>query len=159
MMIMNKTWFGLVLLLLIGCSKDSTVTPEAQLAKDVAIIDKYLSDNGITAISDPSGLRYVVTTAGTGVKPTLLNKIKVKYVGKLMSSGAIFDETKGTATATFALSTLIQGWQIGFPLLNKGSKATMYIPSGLCYGTKGAPPTIPTNANLIFDVELIDVTN
>ena len=150
---MKKISFGLFLIVLISCSKDITVSVEEQLQKDIETIDKYLTDNAITAETDPSGLRYVVTTPGTGMKPTLINKIKVRYTGKLMSNGAIFDQTTGTSTATFALSSLIIGWQIGFPLLNKGSKATMYIPSGLGYGPKGSSPAIPANAILIFDVE------
>jgi FKBP-type peptidyl-prolyl cis-trans isomerase FkpA/FKBP-type peptidyl-prolyl cis-trans isomerase FklB len=51
---------------------------------------------------------------------------------------------------------LIQGWQIGFTLLNKGSKATLYVPSSLGYGPNGYPPSIPANANLVFEIELID---
>ena len=170
-MIMKKFFFGLVLFILIGCSKDATVAPlspedqlikdiaavdQDQLKKDIATIDLYLTAAGTTAISDPTGLRYVVTTVGTGVKPTLANKVTVKYTGKLMSNGAIFDQS---SSATFTLSSLIVGWRIGFPLLNKGSKADLYVPSGYAYGVRGAPPAISANANLIFKVELIDVTN
>ena len=84
------------------------------------------------------------------------SKVTVKYTGKLMSNGAIFDQSN---SAAFTLSSLIVGWRIAFPLLNKGSKADLYIPSGYAYGVKGALPTISANANLIFKVELIDVTN
>ena len=168
---MKKSLLGLVLFLLIGCSKDATVVPlsaedqlikdiavvdQVQLKKDIATIDLYLTAAGTTAISDPTGLRYVVTTVGTGVKPTLTSKVTVKYTGKLMSNGAIFDQSN---SAAFTLSSLIVGWRIAFPLLNKGSKADLYIPSGYAYGVKGALPTISANANLIFKVELIDVTN
>lgn len=159
---MKKTLFGLFLLLLIGCSKDSTVSPESQLEKDTAAIDKYLADKGITALKDPSGLRYVITTPGQGASPVVTSVCTVKYKGTLMSNGAIFDQS--TVATNFSsssvpgglpLSSLILGWQIGFQLLSKGSVATLYIPSGLAYGTKGASPTIPTNANLIFDVTLV----
>lgn len=137
-----------------GCS-DKPITPQEQLQRDITAIDKYLADNGITAQSDPSGLRYVITTAGTGAKPKISNTVTVKYVGKLMSNGTIFDQATANSV-NFPLANLIQGWQIGFQLLPKGSKATLYVPSGLGYGTRGSPPAIPANANLIFDVELID---
>ncbi len=170
-MMMKKNFFVLVLLVLMGCSKTATLVPlsaddqlikdlstvdPVQLEKDIATIDKYLAADGVKAIIDPSGLRYVVTTVGTGAKPLLINKVTVKYSGKLMNNGAIFDQS---SSATFTLSTLIIGWRIGFPLLNKGSKAVLYVPSGYAYGIRGAPPNISANANLIFTVELLDVTN
>ena len=153
---MRKTSFGFFMLLLIGCSTDKALTSEEQLKKDVATIDKYLTDNNITAQTDPSGLRYVVTTAGpaAGVKPIISSTITVKYVGKLMSTGVVFDQR--AAPISFLLSGLIDGWVIGFQLLTKGSKATLYVPSGLGYKTSGSG-SIPPNANLIFEVELIDV--
>lgn len=148
---------ALVALAAVSCKDDAELSEAEQLKKDVATIDKYLADNNITAQTDDSGLRYVVTTAGTGIKPTVASTITVKYVGKFLDGGAIFDQS--TAGVSFPLANLIKGWQIGFPLLNKGSKATLYIPSGLGYGKQGYPGSIPSNANLIFDVELIDVRN
>jgi hypothetical protein len=75
----KKSFVGLILLLA-ACSTDKTLSAEEQLLKDIATIDKYLSDNGITnAIKDPSGLRYVVTTAApAGAKmPILTSQITV----------------------------------------------------------------------------------
>ena len=154
---MRKICFAICVVLLAGCSTDKTLSPAEQLIRDVAIIDKYISDNGITnVVQDPSGLRYVITTAGTtgGVKPTIANQISVQYTGKLLSTGGVFDQH--TTAVTFPLSSLIQGWQIAFPLFPIKTKATLFIPSGLGYGTTGSG-SIPANANLIFDVFLFDV--
>jgi FKBP-type peptidyl-prolyl cis-trans isomerase len=96
----------------------------------------------------------VITTQGTGTKPTLTNSIKVKYKGTLLSNGQIFDQAN--SAVVFKLSSLITGWKIGFQLLPAGSKATLYIPSGLAYGT-GSVGSIPPNSNLIFEVELFEV--
>lgn len=148
---------AIVSIVVLSCGKDPELTTAEQLEKDVATIDKYLADKSITALSDESGLRYVITTPGTGIKPTISSTVTVKYVGKFLDNGSIFDQS--TSAVSFPLANLIKGWQIGFPLLNKGSKATLYIPSGLGYGKQGYPPAIPSNANLIFDVELIDVKN
>jgi len=49
---------------------------------------------------------------------------------------------------------VIPGWDEGLLLLNKGSKATLFIPASLAYGAAGSPPVIPENADLIFYVEL-----
>lgn len=128
-------------------------TQRAQLEKDGALIDSYLKKNRINAVQDTTGLRYVVTSPGTGDKPSLSQVITVNYIGKLMENGKVFDQSK--TPATFRLITLIPGWQIGFPLLPVGSKATLYVPSSLGYGPKGSPPNIPPDANLIFEIELV----
>ena len=157
---MKKVFFILCLLVIVaGCKDDAVQLSDAeQLQKDIEIIDKYLSDNSITATVDPSGLRYVVTTPGTGVKPALSSPIKVKYVGKLFDK-TIFDQGNLAPTISFKcrVQDFIKGWQIGMPLLNEGAKAVFYIPSGLGYGKGGAGSSIPPNANLIFEIELIDV--
>lgn len=123
-----------------------------QLALDTVAIDNYLAEKKIIAIKDPSGLRYVVTRQGTGEKPSLSSTIKANYKGTFMTNGEIFDQ----GPLEYPLTQLIQGWQIGFPLLGKGGKAIFYVPSSLGYGANGYPPTIPANSNLIFEVELID---
>lgn len=146
----------LILALPLGCSQDMDLSYEEQLAKDVAALDAYLTSRSITATKDPSGLRYVVTTLGSStVYPTLSSSIKVKYTGYLFSTGAVFDQA--TTPTTFKLSDLIKGWQIALPLVPKGTQIRLYVPSGIAYGTKGAPPTIGANANLVFDIELVDV--
>ncbi len=126
-----------------------------QFKTDTTAIETYLATNNITtAITDPSGLRYVVTVLGTGVKPTATSTITFNYDGKFLTTGTSFD--KSSAPATSALSGLIKGFQIGMPLLPAGTKATFYIPSSLGYGpTIDSSGKIPGNSNLIFDVELV----
>lgn len=150
--IIGIVFIGLLASIVSSCG-DRELTTMEQLAKDIGIIDKYLADNNIVAQEDPSGLRYVITTEGTGPKPKLSNIIVVKYTGKLLE-GTIFEAPNDPQT--FPLSNLIAGWQIGFQLLPEGSTAVLYIPSGLGYGKTGGGP-IPPNTNLIFEVELIQV--
>jgi FKBP-type peptidyl-prolyl cis-trans isomerase len=143
--------------LLMGCSQDIPISPSAQLAKDVAAIDKYLAANNITAVKDDSGLRYVITKVGGGVPPTLSDHLKVKYTGRLLTTQATIDQSANPPV--FFSNPLgglqIKGWQIAFPHINKGGTATLYIPSGLAFGTTTLP-TVPPNSNLIYDVELLD---
>jgi FKBP-type peptidyl-prolyl cis-trans isomerase FkpA len=131
---------------------------QTQLQQDIDAIDLYLADQGLTAtaIEDPSGLRYIITQAGTGSPPACLEAaVTVKYTGNLLSdpNGTPFDSSSNPVS--FYLNQLITGWQIGIIKLNKGTKATLYIPSGLAYGSNTVGG-IPANSNLIFDIELID---
>ena len=50
---------------------------------------------------------------------------------------------------------VIKGWDIGIKTMKKGENAVFTIPSELAYGESGSPPTIPANATLQFDVELL----
>jgi FKBP-type peptidyl-prolyl cis-trans isomerase FkpA len=125
----------------------------AQFKIDTTAIASYLATNSIKATTDSTGLRYVITTLGTGTKPTANSTITFNYDGKFLATGASFD--KSTTPASSALSGLIKGFQIGIPLLPVGSKATFYIPSSLGYGPLGSVGKIPSNSNLIFDVELV----
>ena len=52
---------------------------------------------------------------------------------------------------------VIKGWDEAFQLMNTGSKATLYIPSGLAYGSRARSAAIPANAILVFDVELVKI--
>jgi FKBP-type peptidyl-prolyl cis-trans isomerase len=145
------------LLFFAGCAPDPVnfVSPEEQLQMDLEAIDKYLADNSITAVKHPSGLRYVITQAGSGAQPNFSHTITVRYTGRLLATGTVFDQQINNPVS-FPLRNLIMGWQIAFPLLNRGTQATLFVPSGLGYGPRGSPPAIPANANLIFDVELVD---
>ena len=65
---------------------------EGQVAKDATIISKYLEDNKINAQQDTSGLRYVIHTNKGGSKPTITNCVEVKYRGKFLKDGKVFDQ-------------------------------------------------------------------
>jgi FKBP-type peptidyl-prolyl cis-trans isomerase len=124
---------------------------EKQVEKDASIITKYLADNNIKAQQDTSGIQYVIHTSKGGSKPTVDNCVEVKYRGKFLKDGAVFDESD---KLSFPLNGVIPGWQLGIPMMGIGDSATFYIPSGLAYGPRGYPGAIPPDAILIFDVEL-----
>jgi peptidylprolyl isomerase len=54
---------------------------------------------------------------------------------------------------------LIPGWDQGFEGMKVGGKRRLFIPYQLAYGAMGRPPKIPAKSDLIFDVELMDVTD
>ncbi len=149
----------------------ATEAASEQVAKDAKIIEDYLLENGIEAESTPEGLYYVITKEGSGELPKIGDKVYVDYTGTLLD-GTLFDSSvEADAKAGGAYNAarnyepygfplgrgqVIKGWDIGIALLNKGAKATLYIPSALAYGARGSGAVIVPNSVLKFDVELVN---
>ena len=103
-----------------------------------------------------SGLQYKVIEEGTGAKPTVDNTVVVHYEGQLIN-GQIFDSSRQRGQpAEFGLGQVIRGWTEGLQLMKEGGKTRLFIPSELGYGQRHTE-IIPTNAVLIFDVELVEI--
>lgn len=141
---------------LTGCVKGTKAcTPKTAQSEQAAIL-AYAAANGISATAHPSGLYYQVMNPGNGAIPFPTSRVFVTYTGKLTSSGAVFDSQTNSALTGWILNTLIPGWQIGLPLLQKGGTIRLIVPSELAYGCQGAGP-IPANAVLYFEITLVDV--
>ena len=72
--------------------------------------------------------------------------------------GARFDSSEGGAPFTFKLGAgqVIKGWDQGLAGMKVGGRRTLVVPAALGYGAQGAGP-VPPNANLIFDITLVEV--
>lgn len=104
-----------------------------------------------------SGLKYIVLSEGTGIQPTVESTVKVHYTGMLLD-GKVFDSSvQRGEPVEFPLKRVISGWTEGVQLMKQGAKYKFYIPSNLAYGERGAGGVIPPNADLIFEVELLEV--
>ena len=102
----------------------------------------------------PDGLQYLVITNGTGPVPTPHDTVTVNYRGTLID-GTEFDSSyKRGQPAQFPVGGVIRGWTEALEKMPVGSKWKLFIPSELAYGENGNR-SIPPNATLIFEVELI----
>ena len=150
------------IVLLTACSKSEDKEPQpttactlkAQYTNDSsstqrALMVAFCNNNGITYTIHPSGILYQIITPGDTAKPNLCTSLTMTYAGKLMT-GIEFDK----GTINYPLKDLIVGWQIAVPLIGKGGKIKMVIPSSLAYGPGGRPPVIPANAPLYFEMSL-----
>ncbi|GAB3579447.1 FKBP-type peptidyl-prolyl cis-trans isomerase [Hymenobacter daeguensis] len=132
----------------------------AQSAKDDAIIQAYLKKNHATARKTPGGTYYILKKLGTGPLPKQGQTVRVLYRGTILTTGQEFDASArhGNDPFSFVLGAgqVIQGWDQGIAMLNKGTKAVLLIPSPLAYGPRAMGADIPANSVLRFEVELVD---
>ena len=141
-------------LLLNSCSKSDTGCQPVPVASEKSQLIAYCTANGITYTEHSSGLLYEIITPGTGAAPTTASTVSVVYTGKR------FDNTVFDATAnpyTNILSNLIDGWKVGLPLIKKGGRIKLIIPSAMAYSCTGSGSSIPPNSPLFFDITLSDV--
>ena len=106
-----------------------------------------------------SGLLYRIERKGNGEFPTAdTDRVTVHYEGTL-SNGTVFDSSyERGETITFGLSQVIKGWTEGLKLIDKGGEITLWIPSDLAYGERGAGGgSIGPNEALKFKVELYGI--
>jgi FKBP-type peptidyl-prolyl cis-trans isomerase len=112
------------------------------------------------ALDLPSDTVQVTTLrAGSGEPCRNGQKLQVKYVGKLVD-GTVFDVSRETYFE-FVLGShqVIAGWEMGLVGMCPGELRRLVIPASLAYGAQGHPPLIPAQATLIFEVELIRLSD
>jgi len=149
-------FFLLVALAGYGCLKsESSGCQPVAVESEKARLVKFCTDNNISYTEHSSGMLYQIMDPGQGTQvPAASSTVTVQYVGKYMN-GVTFDSSSTPFTSS--LSQLIDGWKIGLPLIKKGGKIKLVIPSSLAYSCTGYPPVIPANAPLYFDISLVDI--
>lgn len=127
---------------------------EMDFADDVAPALKVGEEKEI----DKQGLKKKLLKEGEGWDtPENGDEVEVHYTGTLLD-GTKFDSSVDRGTPfkfTLGQGQVIKGWDIGIKTMKKGEKAIFTIPPELAYGETGSPPTIPPNATLQFEVELL----
>ncbi len=112
-----------------------------------------------TAVPTPSkGLVVEDLRVGTGAHARVGAKLRVHYTG-MLKGGTEFDSSYGREPFTFTLGRgqVIKGWEQGFADMRVGGKRRLTVPPELGYGARGAPPKIPANSALVFELELLGV--
>ncbi len=134
-----------------------------QLSLILGVVVTMETAEAADKISLPGGLSYTDSKVGTGKEALSMKKVVVHYTGwlnKAGEKGTKFDSSKDRAEPfEFHLGggEVIKGWDEGVKGMKVGGARTLYIPSQMGYGARGAGGVIPPNADLIFDVELLDV--
>ncbi len=146
--LMASSWFfSAVLFVGVGaCSRPSE--PSASV---------FVPAKGKPLPAGPTKLEVVEVALGQGAEAVAGKKVKVHYTGTLMD-GTKFDSSRDRSEPfefTLGLGQVIKGWDEGVAGMKVGGRRTLRIPSELGYGKAGSPPKIPSDAGLLFDVELL----
>jgi FKBP-type peptidyl-prolyl cis-trans isomerase len=136
-----------------------------RFTNDTTAIGEYLVNNTIDAISDTTGVSYVVEEMGGGPVPSWFDRVAFTYRVSLLSdeNTVVFEESV-EPTDDF-LSRVVyfnHAWKIALQKIPDGSIARFYVPSGLAYGSTPQQDTqgnviIPANSNVVIEIELTDV--
>ncbi|MFQ5578561.1 MAG: FKBP-type peptidyl-prolyl cis-trans isomerase, partial [Anaerolineae bacterium] len=141
-------------------------TPDASLIVEVELVEALPGAPAApTKVDDAdyttteTGLAYYDFEVGEGDSPETGQQVTVHYTGWL-EDGTKFDSSLDRGTPfkfTLGVGQVIPGWDEGVATMTVGGKRQLVIPADLAYGEEGAPGTIPPNATLVFEVELLDI--
>ncbi|MEN9547975.1 MAG: hypothetical protein RIR12_566 [Bacteroidota bacterium] len=145
---------------------DEEKDKSAFIAKESAVIEKYLKEKNITTVKTPSGVFVAISNPGTGPQVEAGKLVSVKYTGTTLG-GTKFDSNVDTSfhhteplTFTIGSGQMMKGFDDALRLLKAGGVARAFIPSTLAYGAQPQPGSkIKPFENLIFDLEVLEVKN
>ncbi|MDE1192351.1 MAG: FKBP-type peptidyl-prolyl cis-trans isomerase [Arachidicoccus sp.] len=145
-----------------------TAREKGDLDNATKVLDKYITDNNIKATKTKNGVYVVVENPGDiSLKADSGMQASVKYTGIVLNGKKPFDSNIDSVNANFhkdpfpvlvGAHRTIPGWEEALPYFGKGGKGKIYIPASLGYGAQQAGPDIPPYSNLVFDIEITDVT-
>ena len=134
--------------------------------------EKAKSTLGVKTVN---GVKVDDKKLGSGPAAKKGDRVSMRYIGKL-TDGKVFDcKFHGLQESTSHLNLIIankkgkpfsfklgvneviKGWDIGVAGMQVGGERRLTIPSNLGYGSKGAPPSIPGNSTLVFDIKLLEI--
>ena len=105
-----------------------------------------------------SGLQFEILKDAQGDRPSIDSVVRVHYTGTFID-GSLFDSSYDEEGVYIPLEMVINGWTEGLLLMSVGSKYRLFIPSNLAYGREGIQGVIPPYSTLIFEVELLEITD
>jgi FKBP-type peptidyl-prolyl cis-trans isomerase FkpA len=134
----------------------SAAVAAAEKKTSGAFVDRAAQEPGATRTA--SGLVMIPIAPGTGPSPKATDTVTVNYEGRLID-GTLFDSSKQRGgPATVPLTGVIKCWTEAVQLIKVGGKSRLVCPADLAYGDQGWPPLIKPGATLVFEVELLGIS-
>ena len=157
---------------------DADLKQKSEAQNKIVMAEKvsYLNKVRVKATKSTSGLAYYISAKGSGKKPATGSTVYINYAG-FLENGMLFDSSikaveesyskfnkqkelqNGYQPFAFVVGSktgLIPGFIEGLEKMKIGDKAVLFIPSNLAYGEQGAGNIIPPNANIIFEIEMLE---
>ena len=135
-----------------------------QKDREVRQVEDYLTKNNVHAQKQTQGTYVVVNSEGNGPRADSGKQVSVRYTGKLIPTGKVFqsnmDDTSANSVYKFVIGThtSIPGFDEGLRSFRKGGTGTLYLPAFLAYDAQRGPGGDQFE-NLIFEVKVVDVTD
>jgi len=142
---------------LVGCLALSVVHSSHAAEEEL-----FTEEEKAKMVTTKSGLKYVDVKVGTGELVESGDPLKMHYTGRLMENGKKFDSSKDRGKPfdyTHKVSGVIPGWTAGVEGMRVGGVRKLLIPYRLGYGSRGAGAAIPPNADLYFEIEILEKVN
>lgn len=136
---------------------DSPQERQEELQKEGGDAPQDKKEDVINVTADGK-VTKVILKPGYGPKPRRGQKVSVHYTGTL-TNGTKFDSSvdRGQLFMFKIGSGVISGWSLGVMSMKVGEKSRFTLAPEVAYGAAGAPPAIPPNATLIFEIELVRI--
>jgi len=148
---------SLILLLALVVPASAAETEAAAESTGTPTAKEEVAPKAPKPITTPSGLIYTENVRGTGARPKPTSVVEVHYHGTF-ENGKVFDSSvERNQPARFPLNRVIKCWTEGLQKMKVGGRSTLVCPPQIAYGARGAPPRIPPNATLTFEVELLEI--
>ena len=179
----NMIWWVIIVILVIGGlvyitinnKSENAIEENAEVAENVSnetsvenpVVEEKVAEsatnNKVENTTTQNGLKITITKQGTGAVAKAGDTVAMNYTGRL-TNGTVFDsnvDPKFNHVDPFVFSLgggqVIQGWDVGIVGMKEGEKRTLEISPEMGYGERGAGASIPPNATLIFEVELLAI--
>ncbi|CAN5469751.1 hypothetical protein BH09BAC4_BH09BAC4_17040 [soil metagenome] len=136
--------------------KDAYVDSDEQYKRETKQIENAIAEGKSEKLTYKDGIYYAIMREGTGKQVSLTDSIVVFLNGYQFHNKALFMQQLDKP-ATYPLTKLIKGFQLGLPLCRVGSKIKLVIPSLYAYNIATSSPLFYPNSTLAFEVELLDV--
>ncbi len=134
-----------------------TDNPQSQAQIDQNKIIDYAFSKDMYVVKSNSGLYYKIVKSTDEPNIQRGQTITAHYKGVTLDGKQFDSSYDRDQPINFQIGQVIQGWNEGLLLMNKGAKAELIIPSQLAYGTGGYGDLIGPNEPLHFQMEIIDV--
>jgi len=137
----------------------SVDSPASMMKKEEDALKKYIEEKKITVTPAPSGLYFVESVQGKGMKIDSGTWVKAQFKVSLTDGKQIFSSYDRGEPMQFEYGKRFDtpGFEEGISKMLKGGKATLVVPSKIAFGEMGRGAMVPPYSTIVYDIEIIDV--